>query len=66
MPNSDSSARSALPSWVRWLTSRSRLRCSDKAACWSTVLIGTNRMSGRPTASQHAAASIASLLLRFT
>jgi hypothetical protein len=41
-----------------------RVRCSIKAVCCSIVLIGTNRIDGRVTASQIAAASFASFLLR--
>ena len=46
--------------------SRSRARCSARAACWSGDLIGTKRMVGRVTASQIASASPASVLPRFT
>jgi hypothetical protein len=37
-----------------------------RAACCSTLLIATKRMSGRPRAAQIAAASRASFLLRWT
>jgi hypothetical protein len=49
---------------VRWRTGNCRLRCSIKAVCCSFVSIGTNRIDGRVTASQIAAASFASFLLR--
>jgi hypothetical protein len=39
-------------------------RCSIKALCCSFVLIATNRIDGRITAAQIAAASFASFLLR--
>jgi len=42
-----------------------RTRCSVKMACCSTLLIGTNRMLGRETASQIASASLPSFLPLF-
>jgi hypothetical protein len=48
------------------LTSKSRARCIDSAACCSGDFTGTNRIVGRVTASQTASASAASVLLRFT
>ena len=35
-------------------------------ACCASVLTGTNRIEGRPTASQQASASAGSCLFRFT
>ncbi len=66
MPNSAIWARIALTSMVRCLTRSSRVRCSTKTLCCSSVLTETNRIVGRVTASQIAAASAASFLLRFT
>ena len=57
MPSSAKCPRSALLNIVRWCT-------SIKALCCSFVLIGTNRIDGRITASHIAAASFASFLLR--
>ena len=34
--------------WVRCLTMSSRARSTPRAACWSTLLIATKRMSGPP------------------
>jgi hypothetical protein len=65
MPSSAKCPRRALLNIVRWRTSNCRARCSIKAVCCSLVLIGTNRIDGRVTASQIAAASLASFLLRF-
>ncbi len=42
---------------VRCLTSRSPVRCIDRAACWSHDFTGTNRIVGRVTALQIASAS---------
>ena len=42
-----------LTSCVRCLTSRSRARCIDSAACCSGDFTGTNRIVGRVTASQN-------------
>ena len=55
-----------LTSWVRCLTNRSRVRCSESAACCSGDLIATNRIVGRVTASQIASASLASVFPRLT
>jgi len=41
-----------------------RLRCNIKPDCCSADLAATNRIDGRVTASQMAAASLASFLLR--
>src|SRR5437763_2229191 len=65
-PNSARCARSAFTSVVRCRTSLSLPRCRRTAACCSAVLIGTNRIVGRRTASQIASASAASVLLRLT
>ena len=54
----------AFTSIVRWRTSCSRPRCSSWLACCSAVLTDTNRIVGRPTASQIASASAASCLSR--
>lgn len=64
MPSSARCPRRALLIIVRCRTSNCRVRCSIKTACCSFVLIGTNRIEGRVTASQIAAASFASFLLR--
>src|SRR6266849_2630598 len=64
MPSSASWLRTLLISWVCCLTSSSRDRSSPREAWLSTLLIATNRMSGRPTAVHIAAASRASFLLR--
>ncbi len=64
MPISAKCPRKALLSIVRWRTSNCRVRCNINALCCSFVLIGTNRIDGRVTASQIAAASFASFLLR--
>jgi hypothetical protein len=64
MPSSARCPRKALLNIVRWRTSNCRVRCSIKAVCCSFVLIGTNRIDGRVTASQIAAASFASFLPR--
>jgi hypothetical protein len=66
IPNSAKCARKAFTSPVRCRTSRSRPRCSSRAACCSAVFTATNRIVGRTTASQIAAASAASFLLRLT
>ena len=42
-----------------------RLRCSIKPDCCCSDFVATNRIDGRVTASQIAAASLASFLLRF-
>src|SRR5215471_10655608 len=41
-------------------------RCSIRQLCCSTVLVGTNRMLGRLTASQIASASVLSFFCRLT
>ena len=64
MPSSAKCPRKALLNIGRWRTSNCRARCSMRAACCSLVLIGTNRIDGRVTASQIAAASLASFLPR--
>jgi hypothetical protein len=64
MPSSARCPRRALLVTVRCRTSNCRVRSSIKTACCSFVLIGTNRIEGRVTASQIAAASLASFLLR--
>ena len=64
--NSASWARIMSTSWVRWRTSRSRVRCSATTDCCSGDFIATNRIVGRVTASQIASASIASVLPRLT
>ena len=43
-----------------------RVRCSIRQPCCSDVLVSTNRMLGRPTASQIASASVASFFRRLT
>src|SRR5215510_10856587 len=58
--------RSALMACVRWRISRSRTRCCMSSACCSGVFTGTVRTVGRRTASQQAAASTESFLLRLT
>src|SRR5262245_2507596 len=66
IPSSPMCERSALIACVRWRTKRSRTRCCMSCACCSGVFTGTLRTVGRRTASQHAAASTASFLLRLT
>ena len=56
----------ALISWVRWRTSRSRVRSSIARVCCSSVFTATNRMVGRVAASAMAPASVASYFCRFT
>jgi len=46
--------------------SSSWVRCTTRAACWSSLLIGVVRTLGRVTASQMAAASAASFFCRTT
>ena len=65
-PNSLSRPRVALTADVRCRTSSARTRCRARMLCCSTLLMGTNRMFGLPTASQIASASAASVLLRLT
>jgi hypothetical protein len=62
MPNSAMWARKALTSMVRCRTNRLRARCSISTDCCSASFTGTNRIDGRPTASQIASASAASFL----
>ena len=66
MPNSANAARSWLAAAVRFSTKLARSRCSISVAWSASLLIGTNRIVGRATASQIAAASWASVLLRLT
>jgi hypothetical protein len=56
--------RIAFESIARCRTSICRVRCSIRLVCCSCVLIGTNRIDGRVTASQIAAASLAPFLPR--
>jgi 5-aminolevulinate synthase len=65
-PNSAKCARMALIRLLRCRIKRSRVRWSRRAACWSTLLIGTNRIVGRCTASQIASASAASFFWLLT
>src|SRR6516162_5671794 len=65
-PNSAAWPRMALISIVRCLTSKSRTPSIVSAACCPALLTGTNRVLGRPIASQIASASIASFLPRRT
>src|SRR5208337_1827993 len=58
--------RKALRSEVRWQASNSRTRWRISSAWLSIPRTGTNRWPGRPAASQIAAASAASFLLRRT
>ena len=64
MPNSLSSPRMRLMLAVRCSTKPWCARCAISLDCCSSVLIGLRRMLGRCTASQIAAASAASFLLR--
>lgn len=66
MPNSAIRPRSWLITMVRCLISSARSLCSPAAACWASLLTATKRIDGRLTASQIAAASAASFLLRRT
>jgi hypothetical protein len=66
IPYSVSKPRIWFASAVRAFTNPDRARCNDNTVCCSTVLIGTNRMRGRVTASQIASASAASVLFAFT
>ena len=65
-PELGKSARSWLAAAVRFSTNEARMRCSITVAWSASLLIGTKRMVGRPTASQIASASRASVLLRLT
>jgi hypothetical protein len=58
--------RNALSAAVRWPASNSRARWRINSAWLSIDRTGTNRWPGRPVASQIAAASTASFLLRRT
>ena len=58
--------RNALSAAVRWPDRSSRVRWRISSAWLSTERTGTNRWPGRPAASQIAAASAASFLLRRT
>src|SRR5262245_17643671 len=65
MPRSSRKARIWLITLVRWQTSRSRTRCSAWRSSWSTVLMATNFMVGRSTASAIASASRRSFFCPF-
>ena len=56
----------ALAAAVRLVTNEARMRCSVSVAWSASLLTATKRMLGRPTTSQIAAASCASVLLRLT
>jgi|GEM_PF-4736355 len=66
IPNSARWARRALINVVLWRMNSCRVPCSTRTDCWSGVLIATNRMVSRFTASQMASASAMSFLFRFT
>ena len=66
MPNSARWPRRAFTSIVLCRTNKSRVRCNINTACCSAGLMGTKRIVGRVTASQIAAASVASVLPRLT
>ena len=66
MPRSSSKSRIWLTTAVRRVTQRSRTRCNDCISSCSSLLIGTKRMLGRPTASAIASASMESLVSVFT
>src|SRR6266478_9398434 len=51
IPRSSSKPRIWLMTAVRRITQRSRTRCRDCRSSWSSLLIGTKRIFGRPTAS---------------
>jgi hypothetical protein len=65
-PNSAGRPRIMLTNCVRCLTSRSRVRCIDSAACCWGDFTGTNRIVDHATASQTASESAASVLPRLT
>ena len=65
-PRSSKKPRIWLISAVRIPTSRSRARCSACTSSCAGVLIGTNRICGRCTASQIASASVRSFLCVLT
>lgn len=52
--------------WVTWRTRKSRVRCRTSVADAASLFTATNRIDGRVTASQIAAASAASVLPRLT
>src|SRR4029077_15197169 len=58
IPRSSSKPRIWLMTAVRRITQRSRTRCRDCRSSWSSVLIATKRIFGRPTASAIASASM--------
>ena len=66
IPNSPRSPRTAFTVAVRCRTRSERTRWSVSTLWLCRDLIGTNRMFGRPTASQIASASAASVLFLFT
>jgi hypothetical protein len=57
MPRSRRKPRIWLVTPVRWLTRQERTRCRASRSIWSGVLIATNDMVGRCTASAMASAS---------
>jgi hypothetical protein len=65
-PNSANCASTILTVCACCQTTRSLVLCSARIACWSCVLILTNLIVGRVTASQMASASAASDLPRLT
>lgn len=66
IPNSATKPRIWFACAVRTFTIAWRARCNASTACISGDFTGTNRMFGRPTASQIASASLRSLLFVFT
>src|ERR1700738_851482 len=66
IPSSAICARNALITWVCCRSRRPRARCCISRPCCSADFARTNRILGRPTASQIASASAASFLLRLT
>ncbi len=58
--------RNPFSNWVRWETNISRALCRISAAWFSNERTPTNRIDGRVTASQIAAASDASFFCRRT
>jgi hypothetical protein len=65
-PKFSEMAAIALITAVCWRMNRWRVRWSIRQLCCSGVLVGTNRMLARVTASQIASASAASFFWRFT
>jgi len=65
-PNSARWLRRAFTVIVRWRMSKALVRCNMTTACCSGLFISTNRIVGRVTASQIAAASAASFFPRLT